>query len=284
MYWAKSMGKKVFYMNGMFSEKPGEELNRETISHYRRLFESIDFVGVREYRSLAFAEKFFPDARIKLYPDALFTWHKHINDGHKITNGKYYVGFSQATDASFGEYDFSVPYVCISGSSLYKGARNENDVIEHYVKLINAIKKEIECNIYIVEACDGDECLREVGQQCNVFVLPKDTPILAAGKILANARAYITGRYHPAILASLGGTPCVFLSCNSHKNLSLQELLDYEKPHEYNVLSSDKEIKAILNETKMLIGEGESLRSRIKQRTKALGERAEEMKYVLKSD
>ncbi|MCI9623639.1 MAG: polysaccharide pyruvyl transferase family protein [Lachnospiraceae bacterium] len=284
MYWAKSMGKKVFYMNGMFSEKPGEELNTETINNYRPLFETIDFVGVREYRSLAFAEKYFPKARITLYPDALFTWHKYINDSLKITNGKYYIGFSQATDASFWEYDFSAPYICISGSSLYRGARNENDVIEHYVKLIDTIKKEISCNIYIVEACDGDECLREVGKQSDVFVLPKDTPILAAGKILANARVYITGRYHPAILASLGGTPCIFLSCNSHKNQSLQELLAYENPHEYNVLSSDKEINAILNEAKMLISQGESYRDRIKERIKILGDKAEEMRYVLKSE
>lgn len=284
MYWAKRMKKKVFYMNGMFSQKPGEQLNIETINNYRKLFELIDFVGVREYRSLAFAKKYFPNAKIYLYPDALFTWYKYINDEHKIIDGKYYVGFSQATDSSFSEYDFSIPYICISGSSLYRGAKSESDVVKHFVKLVKAVEENIRYRVYLVEACDGDKCLSEVGKQCRVSVVPKDTPILAVGKILANAQVYITGRYHPAILASLGGTPCVFLDCNSHKNLSLQEILEYENPHEYKVLSSNKEIESIIDEAKAFINEGEALRVKIKERTAVLNDKAEKMRYVLKND
>lgn len=282
MHWAKRMGRKVYYINGMFSQKPGEPLNMETIRKYRPLMESVDFIGVREYRSLAFAKKYFPAASIHFYPDALFTWRRYINDGHQITDGKYYMGASRATDASFSEYDFSVPYICVSGSSCYQGAENEADVVRNYVRLVNKLKAGTGYRIFLVEACDGDRCLRKTGQQCKVPLVPKDTPVLAAGKILANARVYVTGRYHPAILASLGGTPCVFLSCNSHKNLSLQELLGYEQPHEYHALPSDSEMEEIVNEAERLIHEGEERRKRIKRRAAELSDEAEKMRFLFK--
>jgi len=51
--------------------------------------------------------------------------------------------------------------------------------------------------------------------------------MMAAG-IVANARVYVTGRYHPAIMPAFGGTHCVFLGADSQKTSSLQELLEYE--------------------------------------------------------
>ena len=83
-----------------------------------------------------------------------------------------------------------------------------------YTNLVNKLK-ELNKEIYLVEVCEGDHFLRDVAKLTNTKLIPMDTPIIAAGKILANARIFISGRYHPAILASLGGTPCVFMSSNS---------------------------------------------------------------------
>ena len=108
-----------------------------------------------------------------------------------------------------------------------------------------------------------------------------DTPIISAGKILANAAAYVSGRYHPAILASLGGTPCVFMSSNSHKTKSLQGLLEYDFVHEYYVLPSDEEIEEMAKRTRLLIEKGDSLRKTIQDRSYHLSIEAEKMSNIL---
>ena len=46
-------------------------------------------------------------------------------------------------------------------------------------------------------------------------------PFSMCGAVLAHARLFISGRYHPSIFASLGGTPCIFLESHAHKMSSL---------------------------------------------------------------
>jgi polysaccharide pyruvyl transferase WcaK-like protein len=107
-----------------------------------------------------------------------------------------------------------------------------------------------------------------------------ETPIIAAAKILANAQAYVSGRYHPAIMASLGGTPCVFMGSNSHKTWSLQALLEYDKIMEYDSVPSAEEIKKIVADTIKIIGDLE-LRDKIKHRAKSLADEAMQMKNLI---
>ena len=52
--------------------------------------------------------------------------------------------------------------------------------------------------------------------------------LIVGGAVLAHARLFISGRYHPSILASLGGTPCIFLATHAHKMGSLSRLLKYD--------------------------------------------------------
>ena len=277
MYWAKKMGKKVFFLNGMFSGSPNHELNMSTISLMRPLFETIDLVGVREEQSLAFAKKYFPNATIALYPDALFTWYKYINDGYSINNGKYFIGMTGATDESFVAYNFDQDYICISGSSSEQITKDRKFAIKTYCALICKLQKELKLKVIIVIPCEIDNFLLEVGKITNSPIITVDTPVLAAGKILANARVYITGRYHPSILASLGGTPCVFMNSNSHKNMSLQQTLEYDNPHEYNSIPTEDEINKIIYEAKSLISKGNLLRAKIRNRSVVLSKEAEKM-------
>lgn len=284
MYWALKMGKKVFFLNGMFSATPGEEPNYETLADVKDLFEKIDFVGVREKQSYEFAKKHFPQANLGLYPDALFTWWPYVNDTMWITNGRYFIGHDGASDESFSNFDFSKPYMCVSGSSSASITKDREKTVVCYCKLVLALKKALKINVYIVVPCDIDNFLIEVGELTHTPVITVDTPILAAGKILANASVYITGRYHPSILASLGGTPCVFMDSNSHKNVSLQEILNYENPHEHRSLPDDEEIEAIIREARIYLSAGESVRERIKGRAKELAQKASFMTSDLESN
>lgn len=282
MYWAQKMGKKVYYLNGMLSDDPFSNRNNRFISVVKPIFEKAEIIGVREDYSFAYAKEQFPLANICKFPDALFTWYDLINDSFRIPDGKYVIGMSGASNRSFSNFNFEEPYILISGSSsVGVAAHDTKEAVERYCTLVNEVKNSLKKKIYLLEVCEGDNFLREVSEITNTGLIPIDTPILSAAKILANADVYISGRYHPAILASQGGTPCVFMSSNSHKTKSLQELLCYKKIHEYYVLPSDVEIADMINDAKDAIKQGKELRDTIKQRAKYLSQLAFEMQNVL---
>lgn len=282
MHWALKMGKKVYYLNGMLSDDPYTERNMRTVEIAKEIFEKCDLVQIREYKSFEYANTFFEKANIELRPDALFTWYKYINDGFPILNGKYFMGPSGAFDSTFDKFDFTQDYICVAGSSSLSLATKDNKkIVAIYSQLVNSLKN-LNKEIYLVEVCEGDYFLREVASRTNTKLIPIDTPIIAAGKILANARVFISGRYHPAILASLGGTPCIFMASNSHKTTSLQELLHYKSILEYPVLPTDDEIIKIVNDAKEAINEGESLRKKIQSRTDELCKWAETISQLVK--
>ena len=122
---------------------------------------------------------------------------------------------------------------------------------------------------------------KEVSKNTNTPLIPKDTPILAGAKILSKAKVYISGRYHPAIMASLGGTPCVFMSSNSHKTKSVQEILEYQDICEFSVIPSDKEIDEMVKLAEARAND-KALRKKIKNRCNYLSEETKKQKEVLK--
>lgn len=283
MHWALKMGKKVYYLNGMLSDDPYTEHNDKTIDVVRKVFEKTEIIQIREYESLAYAKKYFEKCNIQLKPDALFSWYDFVNDSCKIENGRYFMGPSGANDSTFTNYDFGKPYICVAGSSsVGLATRNKSYIVETYTKLVNQIKKAFDFDVYLVEVCEGDHFLRDVSKETGTPLIPIDTPILAAAKILANARVFISGRYHPAILASLGGTPCVFMSSNSHKTHSLQVLLEYPDIIEYPVLPNTEDCKKIISDAQNRIAEGDELRFKIKSRARELSLQARTIADLVK--
>lgn len=282
MHWALKMGKKVYYLNGMLSDDPYTQRNLKTIEIANSLFRKCDVVQVRENESFKYAHDNFKDLYVELRPDALFTWYTYINDDFKISNGKYFIGPTGAFDNTFDSFDFTKEYICIAGSSsVGLATKDSQKIILTYTNLVNKLK-ELNKEIYLVEVCEGDCFLRDVAKLTNTKLIPMDTPIIAAGKILSNARIFISGRYHPAILASLGGTPCVFMSSNSHKTRSLQVLLNYKMIHEYPVLPNEQDINRILIDSKNILIRGEDLRIEIKKTAKELSEKAGTIAELIK--
>ncbi|MDO4889072.1 MAG: polysaccharide pyruvyl transferase family protein [Candidatus Saccharibacteria bacterium] len=279
MYWAEKKGKKVYYLNGMLSDDPYSKRNYKTIDIVAPIFERAEVVGVRERFSLEYAKENFPKANIQYYPDALFSWYDLINDGFEVKNGKYFAGVNGATDEAYNELDFSEKYILVSGSSSVMLAADGDikRIVSIYSKLTNELKEAFpEHKVYLVEVCEGDRFLRKVSEYTGAPLIASDTPIVAAGKILANADVFISGRYHPGILASLGGTPCVFMSSNSHKTKSVQEVLDYGDIVEYDVLPDKEERKKIVESAVKKVALGEALRETIRLRCRKLSEMTKE--------
>lgn len=283
MYWAEKMGKKVYFMNAMLSDDPHSVHNDKTIELVSKVFEKCEVVQVREQYSYDYAKKYFPNLKnLVLRPDALFSWYKLINDDFKLSDGKYYVPFGSETDENYHQFDFSHPYVLVTGSSSSLITKDRDNSIKVYSKLVEEIKKNFpDKKVYIVVPCEGDDFLNDVGKLTNTPVIPMETNIIIAGKIIAGADLFFTGRYHPAILGSLGGTPAIFMSSNSHKTQSLQKLLEYEYFKEYSCLPSDDEIQSIIEVGKKYLSNPD-VRNKVKARALALYEEARTIKDLVK--
>lgn len=254
---SKQLGKKAYFVNGMISECPVTGLNKKTVAQMVEVFKECDGIALRDKFSYKMLKEMAPDLDCEYIPDALFSWFpKFLNEANLPLNGDTFPWPEH--DRYFNGFDFSQPYICIGGSS---GARYSSNAttVARYVSLVNKLK-ETQMNLYLVPTCSGDKFLKEVSVITGVPIIPLHISVITGAAILANAKVFVSGRFHPSILASLGGTPCVFMGSNSHKTLSLQEVLEYPKHVEYNATPTDADIDNILGDVKHLLQEGSERR------------------------
>lgn len=282
MHWAQKLGKKVYFTNAMFSDSPTSQHNSKALKCAYEVLKKCEVVTVREKYSYDYAKKYMPELNPIIVPDALFTWYDRVNDGFNINNGKYFMDHRLESDEAYENLDFSKPYICISGSSVAGAYSDKNKIIDNFTYLVDKAKEKFaDYNVFIVETCEGDAFILEVARRTNTPIVGMCTPLLAAAKILANASLYITGRYHPCIMSSLGGTPCVMMSSNSHKTISIQEVLEYKDPHEYPFMFNKDQCEDMLNRGKKYLDEGKKLRDKIQNRALELShEAAGLLKYI----
>ena len=266
MYWALKLDKKVYFMNAMFSDMPNSPRNQKTLEMVNDLFSRCEVVVARESVSYNYVKSYLPSVKPILKPDALFTWYNLINDGHQVENGKYYLAHSAEKDESYFNQDFIKPYILVSGSSSPTIYNNRDKAVEAYSCLVKKIKQSYSGNVFLIQVCEGDEFLNDVAVLTDTPIIALETPLLAAAKILANAQVFVSGRYHPAIMASQGGTPCVFMGSNSHKTNSLQHLLNYPDVKEYSVIPDENDIIEMTAKIMQYVNTQEVVRKRIKKR------------------
>ncbi|WP_019503757.1 polysaccharide pyruvyl transferase family protein [Pleurocapsa sp. PCC 7319] len=274
---ANFLNKPVYYVNAMVSDCPVSGRNALTFKVAIKTLLKCHGISFRDNYSYEMIKDYVSDVNCKMIPDALFSWQERYQFGEKNylpDNGDFIIPFSES-DKYLGKLDFSQPYICIGGSSL--AARNHAKAILVYKKLVETIKK-LGLNVYLVTTCNGDRFLEKIAELTETPIVPVHVPILMGASVLANARLFISGRYHPSILASLGGTPCIFLGSNSHKTKSLQSVLEYEKIREFDVFPEAEECDEILYLAKDLINRGDSLRQSIKH---VVSKRAEESREVI---
>jgi polysaccharide pyruvyl transferase WcaK-like protein len=258
---ANHLGKKIYFVNGMISDCPRTGHNATIFEYTTQKFIESSFVSLRDKRSFNVLKSANLNINCNYIPDALFSWYRYFQyyQYPKIINGDFLIPYPE-NESYFGKLDFSEPYICVGGSSL--AAWDQKKAIPIYVELINTLKN-IGINIVLVECCDGDRFLQEVALNTNIPIVPLQTPILMGATVLANAQIFISGRYHPSIMASLGGTPCIFLGSNSHKTRSLQEVLEYENVVEFSAYPSLQECQEILKMAQAVLEKGQERRNEI---------------------
>lgn len=270
---AKRRGKRVFYINGMVSRAPDGTALAETVAATARTLDGA-VLSVRDYLSRDTAAELLPALTPAFHADALFRWYPHFAD---VAEARYDPGALIPFFDRTGTLRPAVtdrPYVAISGSSL--AAKNQRGAADGYTLLAERLKA-LGLPLLLVATCRGDDFLEVVAKRTGLPFLPVSTPILAGAAVMANARLLVSGRWHPSIMAALGGTPCVFLGSNSHKTFSLQQLLDYPAPREFPAIPRADDVEAIAAAAREALADGIDRRRTIAAAAARMNESARAM-------
>ena len=255
--------KPVFLVNSMISDCPLSGRNQTTVAAARRLFAQCRAVALRDPESLEYVQKEMPEANASFIPDSLFAWFS-LYAGDTVyppSNGDFLLPYPEKEEY-WGKLDFSKPYVCIGGGALV--ASQPERSVQCYTRLVDAIG-QLGYRVFLTANDISDSFLQRIAREKSVGIVPADAPILMCGAVLGNARLFISGRYHPSILASLGGTPCIFLESHAHKMGSLARVLEYEAHRQFDAFPDDSEIAEIVSAARRYLDQGEPLRARIRQ-------------------
>ncbi len=269
---AAHFNRPVFYVNAMVSDCPVTGRNAQTATVAMEVLSRCVAVSLRDPESLRIARSLTSNLNSRFVPDALFTWADRFKNCGTLlpSNGDCVVPFPEQQQY-LGKLDFAQPYICLSATSL--AARYPEQAIAAYTRLVGAVST-LGLRVYLVQTCSGEAFLQEVSDRTGTPLVPAHTPILMGGAILANARLYVSGRYHPSIMASLGGTPCIFLAANSHKTASLQEVLGQETTRVFGALPSSDDCEQIVSAAQRLLAAGAAQRDSQLQVARARGSEA----------
>ena len=277
---AVRLRKRVFLVNSMISDCPQSGRNSATVATARRLFSLCQAVSLRDFESQEYVRRDMPETNANFIPDSLFAWYSRYDscDSRPPIDGDFLLPFPEKEQV-WGKLEFSQPYICIGGGAL--AASQREMAIPAYVRLVETIKK-LGLRVYLTENDTPDSFLHRVGEEAGVGVIPVDAPILLCGAVLAHARLFISGRYHPSIFAALGGTPCIFLGSHAHKMQSISRLLEYEDSREFSRVPGESELAEIAAMAKDLLAQGDALRARIKRVAKKRSDEARGLPVFLK--
>lgn len=268
--------KEVYYVNSIFADCSVTGRNDPLADRCLEALEKCDGVSFRDPRSLELYLELGGREDARYIPDSLFGWYHDLHDSrrHLPENGDFAIPYTQEDKRHFGRLDFGTPYVCVTGGS--RAAFTQQKAFEGFCKLVSQLRT-LEHPVYLVPTCGGDRFLHKVAEKTGTPIIPGEVPILMGGAILANAQLFVTGRYHPSIMAAMGGTPCVFLGADSHKTQSLQRMVGYEDPHVFSAIPSPDEHDDILARGQELLNGGQTVRDRIQQEAEARAEETAEL-------
>lgn len=254
MQLALTQGVPYLYVNALASDPPLEPRNEKMYQESVRLLRSASLVTARDPESQRYFTAMAPDVPATYVPDAVFTWYSRLNHQHLkdlLAAPEYLKPFHPRPDL-LGEWRFDTPYLCVGGSS--EAAKDPARALKSYGALARKMK-DTGLPVYMTASCSGDAFLEEIARELELPLIPAVTNVWVASAILANAAAVITGRYHPTILAGLGGAPCILLGADSHKTTSVQTMLGYPEIHTFPMFPDTESIAAIARQVAHVLEE-----------------------------
>jgi len=265
------LGKTVYFINTIFSDCPVTGRNTESLRAAEAVLSRCADVHVRDPYSVEYAAETMPSVRCRHVPDALFSWFDRVQDPAFLPPavGDFAIPNPEEDARWFGRLDFARPYICVGGSSL--AAHDPARAHATFRRLVERMA-DLDTAVYVIQTCGGDRFLKQVVAETGAGFVPLKCPIVMATAILTNARLLVSGRFHPTILASLGGTPCLFLEAHSHKMKSLQQSLGYEDEPMFSTFPDDAEVERIVGRCRVVLDRAASdpgVRERIRSAARA---------------
>lgn len=209
-------------------------------------------VTTRDPWSQAFLHEVAPEVASVYVPDSVFAWKGRVGRGRDLlARPEYLTPFHDRPDR-LGTWDFQRPYICVGGSS--EAAKEPKRAAASYQRLLQALP-ELGYPVVVTVSSTGDAFLEELAHELGLPLVPADTNVMVATEILAHAELVVTGRYHPAILAGLGGVPGVLLGADSHKTASVQQMLGYPDIHVFAEQPTAADVSAILQRARRVLAE-----------------------------
>lgn len=267
---AKHRSCKTFYINTILSSGKDNEIDDNKIEETRRFLEYCDELVVRDKLSLNFAmqHKISNINGIKYIPEALFYLLNNYYDlitSINLPNADVLFPFSSEI-RQHPYISFDDKYILVSGSSALNSMAASRDIRQRYGELVTSLKAQGH-HVVLIKTCLTETYLDDVGQMTETLVISDENNYLMLYWILMNATVFISGRFHPSIIASTGGTPCVVLSSNSHKSAAYYTYFEsvYDDIEILPATLTGNAIERILKRTQNYIAAGNQLRERIKQ-------------------
>lgn len=270
----RALGKPVFLFNAMVTSCPYEPPTATQLADYSLTLSKCSHIATREKHSFIYTKSLVPASLVGLTPDALFTWHSRYRWYRDNIKGWASSTFFYQSDKDIRDATQS-SYVTLSASS--SAWRYGGQGLEAYLSLASSLLKK-DMNLVLVETCAGDGILRSVSDQLGVPLVSKESSLDILAAIISGSSLYISGRYHPGIASYCADIPCIFMGSNSHKTLSVQEVVGIERPSEYNACPNPEEINAITKEAlDVLSGDPKTIKNR-KPRSGAILDIAESVR------
>lgn len=241
MELAALAGRPVHLVNTMLSRGPDGETDEAVVTAVGGVLERAASVSWRDRESLRLSRLLFPELPATFHPDALFVWRGEVR---RIASDEAAGPFGERLSPTVLRALRS-PYVAVSGGSLKRPDAGRKATKSRLLGVLEGLRSA-GCAPVVVATCAGDAWMLRAAEEIGAPVVPADVPLAAGANVLGRAQAFLSGRYHPSILASLAGTPCVFMRSNSHKTRSLPELLESSQTQDLPFFNEDQSTEQIV--------------------------------------
>ncbi len=279
---AASLGKPVYYLNGMIGDGPSPDSSTEMQQILLRTLSKCRSVSMNDPHSMKYLAE-MGLSNVQWFPDALFTWRTRyapLLDSGLYAHTPEMLEAWPDSNRIFGKKEsWPAGYICLSAATPTRSATRQTTSIglsssapgtriktghpeTFYEKLITGLMKQTGLTVVVADP-SGDEFLRPLCERLDLPFVPSTANLFAGTGLLAGARAFVGGRYHPAIMASLGGTPCTFLQGKAYEADRLQHVLEYDTSPVFPVDEDKENIQAIIDYTAAKIAEGDTLRKKL---------------------
>lgn len=249
---AHRLGKRVVLVNSILSEPTSGIPVPTILSGVRTVLERCAAVLYRDPTSLERSREWFPGVEAEWLPDALFQWSRDQG-----VSGAYTATVEGLPLEIQAMLDSSEQIATVSGSSVlrtYTPARER-----HLGQLVQGMRQAGLTPVFVATS-DEDSWWREPAGRLKMPFVSARVPLRSGLALLARSEVFVSGRYHPSILAADVGTPFVTFGSNSHKTTSLYRVLgdDCSTGFGFPTLDTDPVMSGLLAATTAAAGRSSS--------------------------